>query len=90
MYGMSNCSRVDVNFIIVSSFVRLVSKEMNLTVAFVLNMSERISLVPSGREDVKRYLAADGIRQAVRAELFPEGGDEGFADVVDVIVSLKV
>jgi hypothetical protein len=49
---------------------RLVSEEVDFLKAFILDMSERIGLVPTIWEDVKRDLTTDRKRQAIVRKSF--------------------
>ena len=54
---------------------------MNFFELLVTDVVETVSLIPPGREDVERDLAADGECQAVVGELLLQYFDEGFAHV---------
>ena len=82
---MPNGSRIDEDFIIVPTFVALVSKEMNLVVIF-LNEFQTERFVPAFRENVERYLATDAIPKSVVSELFLQNFDQCFSNVMLVIV----
>lgn len=64
---MSDGSWVTVNFIIVASREGLVTEEVDRLVVdtsnllFRLHVLQAVSLVPAGREDIKRDLTADGV-----------------------------
>lgn len=65
-HRVSNCPRIAVDLIVVSSLVSLVTKEVNCGVfntarllGLVLEMLQAVGLVPPGREHIEGYLAAD-------------------------------
>lgn len=62
--------------------VRLVAEEVDLFETFVLDVLERVGLVPSSREDVKADHTTDGVGEVVFGELGFEGVDEGGSDLV--------
>jgi len=64
--------------------VCLVTKEVDLPEALVLDMSQAIGLVPPGGEDIKRYLSPDGVGEVVVGELLPEDFHEGSTDTMDL------
>lgn len=59
---------------------------MNGLEPFLFDVAETESLVPAGREDVKRDLAADRVGEVVVRELFLEGVDKSGADLVFKVV----
>lgn len=62
---MTDCSRVLVNLVVVSTLEALVSKEVNVLVVdsadllLGFDVSETVCLVPSGWEDIERNLATN-------------------------------
>lgn len=62
--------------------VCLVAKEMDLLKFLICDASKRIRLVPSMREDVEGYLAADGIGEAIVREIILERLDEAGSTAV--------
>lgn len=64
--------------------VCLVTKEVDLLEALVLDVSQAIGLVPPSGKDVKRYLPPNGEGEVVVGEPLPEGFYEGSTDTVDL------
>lgn len=71
-HRVSDCPRIAVDLVVVSSLVSLVTEEVDRLVLdtsrllrLVLEVLQAVGLVPSGREHVEGYLAAD--REAVMA-----------------------
>lgn len=64
---MSRCTLILVNLIIIPPFVCLVAEEVNGCVLYSrqillrFQVLQAVSFVPSGGEDVKRYLSADRV-----------------------------
>ena len=73
---------------IVSSFISLVSKEINLII--FLEESQAISLVPSYWEHIKTDLATNGIFDSKIRELFQKYIDEFLPDKVFFIVLFEI
>ena len=75
---------------------RLVTKEVHLLPAVrkalgsLVNVVERVCLVPAGREHVKADLTADTVRKTVVSELCLERVDKLLADLVLLVELLKV
>ena len=82
---MPNGSRIDEDFIIVPTFVALVSKEMNLVVIF-LNEFQTERFVPAFRKNVERYLTTDAIPKSVVCELLLQNFDQCLSNVMLVII----
>ena len=64
--------------------VCLVTKEVDLLEALVLDMSQTIGLVPPSGEDIKRYLSPDGVGKVVIGKLLPEDFHKGSTDAMDL------
>lgn len=61
---------------------RFISEEVDLFKAFVLDVSERVGLVPAIWENVKRDLAADRERQAIVCKFLLQGLDKSCSHTV--------
>ena len=64
--------------------VCLVTEEVNLLEAFVLDMSQAIGLVPPSGEDIERYLSPNRVGEVVGGELLLENFYEGSTDTMDL------
>ena len=64
--------------------VCLVTKEVDLLEALVLDMSQAIGLVPPSGKDIKRYLSPDGEGEVVIGKLLLEDFYEGSTDTMDL------
>ena len=78
------------DLVIVASLVGLVTKEMDLLEAFILDMPQCIRLVPSTREDVEGDLTSDAVGEVVRLKLLLECFYEISSDLMLLVVCLKV
>ena len=87
---MADGSWVFVDFVIISTLVRLVAKEVDFLEVFVSHVLQAVSLVPSSRENVKRDLATNGVSQAEVWELFLQGINELFSDFVLLVEDFVV
>jgi hypothetical protein len=57
---------------------------MDLLKTFLLDVSERVGLVPAIWEHVKRDLAANGKRQAIVCKFLLQDFDKGWSHAVDL------
>jgi hypothetical protein len=87
---MSDGPAVLVDLVIVSSLVSLVSEEVDLFEALVLDMAESIGLVPALWENVEGDLAANAVGQVVRGKLLLQEVDKVAANVVLLVVCLEL
>lgn len=69
--------------------MRLVTEEVDLFEALVLNMSQTIGLIPPSGEDIERDLSPNGVGEAVVGELLPQDFHEGNSDFVDLLERLR-
>lgn len=51
--GMSDSSVIGEDLIVISTFMSLITKEVNLLESFLLDVSESVCLVPASWEDVE-------------------------------------
>lgn len=85
---MPNGPAILIDFVIITPFMRLVPKEMNRLVVYprnlllMLEMLQTVRLIPTGGEDVERYLTTNGERKTEVGELFFKSRNELFADLV--------
>ena len=63
---------------------RLISEEVDLFESFILDVSERVSFVPTMWESVKRDLAANGKRQAIVYKFLLQDLDKGCSHTMDL------
>ena len=61
---------------------RFISEEVDLFKTFVLDVSERVGLVPTSWENVKRDLAANRERQAIVCKFLLQDLDKGCSHTV--------
>ena len=78
------------NLKVVAALEGLVAKEVDLIEITLLEELQAVRLVPAGRKDIERDLAADAIREVEVLELLLHGGDHVLADVVLQIEFLVV
>lgn len=79
---MSNSSLMRKDFKIVSSFKRLVSKEMNLIKVFRVDVFETVRFIPSRREAIKGDLATNAVRQIQIGKFLPHRLYHVLSDIV--------
>lgn len=89
---MSNRPLVAIDLPIIASWISLVAEEVYLVVfdaapsLLFLDVLEAVRLIPTGGENVKRNLTADGVCKAKVGEGFFQRSDHGGANIVlDVI-----
>jgi hypothetical protein len=93
---VSNRPLIAINLPIISTGVRLITKEVNLIIhnttpsLLLCKMVEAVCLVPTSGEHVEGNLSADGVCETEVGEGFLELGDHGGADVVLDVVDLVV
>ena len=63
---------------------------MNFFELLVTDVVETVSLIPPGREDVERDLAADGECQAVVGELLLQDLDKSWADAMLLLRQVSI
>ena len=64
--------------------VCLVTEEMDFLEALVLDVAQAIGLVPTGGEDIKRYLSTDGKGEVIVGELLLQDFHEGSPDTMNL------
>lgn len=85
---MSLCSSISIDLMIISTWLALVSKEVNL-IEILLNELQAVRLIPPLREDIKRNLTTNGKGQVLVSELLLESINEISSNVVFFVVSLE-
>lgn len=66
---MSDSSRVLIDLIVVSTFIGLVTEEVDLFKSFVLDVAQGVRLIPAVGEDIEADLSSDGVCQTKVGEL---------------------
>lgn len=93
---MSNRTAILIDLVVITPFVRFVSKEVNRFVVysrdflFMLEMLQTVRLIPSGWEDVERYLATDGECEAEIGEFLLQSRDKLFTYLVLLVKLVKI
>jgi hypothetical protein len=93
---VSNRPLITINLPVVSTRVRLITKEVDLIIHYaapsllLCKMVEAVCLVPTSGEHVEGDLSTDGVCEAEVGEGLLELGDHGGADVVLDVVGLVV
>mmetsp|Transcript_4710 Transcript_4710/g.6910 ORF Transcript_4710/g.6910 Transcript_4710/m.6910 type:complete len:257 (-) Transcript_4710:57-827(-) len=78
------------DFVVISPLKGLIPEEMDLIKVTLRQELQRVGLIPSHREDIKRDLSPDAVRQSQIGKFLPHGSHHILTDVMLEVKLLKI